>query len=360
MGIHCAVGKFHCTICQTHFSRSDLLSRHRKVHENNAARIEARRPEPSSITSHEQHRLPRPVVSHASEDIPLLGQLESSLGHRHITSEYPTPQNGKTSMQALEPYNQIQNDQPASLPYAHATSGENLSFDLAAYDGDIAWTLDFAQDHPSVGLDSSDTFQAWSEDVPRVNCPQIQDIQSCTLQVNEEDAGEWPDQTSRPTSPGRENVPRSLHIPKYWLSIEEEAQAAKIQLEWQGKRLQGGDLQEQTRKELINLLDISAIKEGQEAEIDENAFPSLNVLSFFLHLYFQHVHQRLPVIHLATFDAARAPPILLMAMLLLGSSHVRTNRGWFERLFYPRCRIAFMHKYEAQTKIVKHPRNILS
>ncbi|KAJ5658925.1 hypothetical protein N7507_005376 [Penicillium longicatenatum] len=69
-------------------------------------------------------------------------------------------------------------------------------------------------------------------------------------------------------------------------------------------------------------------------------FPPPLGIQYFLQLYFIHVHPRFPVIHVPTFDPHTCPPILLLAMSILGSGYSQSNQGRFTLAYLERTRMS--------------------
>ena len=88
------------------------------------------------------------------------------------------------------------------------------------------------------------------------------------------------------------------------------------------------------------------------AEISDAMFPPPEVLDFFLRLYFQFIQPRFPVLHIPTFDIYQSPPLLIVAMILLGSSHSFGDRGRFSGTFYQNLRVACLRMQELDSKYV--------
>lgn len=84
------------------------------------------------------------------------------------------------------------------------------------------------------------------------------------------------------------------------------------------------------------------------------------VLEYYLRLYFHHVHDRYPVIHLSTFDINQTAPLLLATMMLAGSSHSKADRGRFCNLFYGPIRTAIMKKVDVDGSYLRTVDNIFT
>ena len=108
------------------------------------------------------------------------------------------------------------------------------------------------------------------------------------------------------------------------------------------------------RQSLIDALNGDQLRnEFSIAEIGDAMFPPPEALDFFLRLYLQFIQPRFPVLHLPTFDIYTCPPFLLVAMLLLGSSHSFSDNGRFTGTFHHNLRVACLRMQELDTKFVR-------
>ncbi|KAK9367162.1 fungal-specific transcription factor domain-containing protein [Lipomyces kononenkoae] len=79
-------------------------------------------------------------------------------------------------------------------------------------------------------------------------------------------------------------------------------------------------IDEQCRSEIISLLEVPYGRHPY-AEVDISKFPDRRTLDTFLHLYFEHFHPILPMIHRPTFRTPTCPSILLATMISVGASY---------------------------------------
>ncbi|KAK9240298.1 fungal-specific transcription factor domain-containing protein [Lipomyces kononenkoae] len=79
-------------------------------------------------------------------------------------------------------------------------------------------------------------------------------------------------------------------------------------------------IDEHCRSEIISLLEVPYGRHPY-AEVDISKFPDWRTLDTFLHLYFEHFHPILPMIHRPTFRTPTCPSILLATMLSVGASY---------------------------------------
>jgi len=240
--------------------------------------------------------------------------------------------------------------------------GENTNSYMGSYDGDISWTLNSFQSEssPSYRLDTDmNTF----DDFPLnpYPYPSLQYNQHTnpidTEDAEDEDANDWPDKVRRPTTPPKRApriVPRHL-IPVFWQPVLEEARASGLSAATTRPMQQIND---GLRQLLLGTLNGSNYgrTEISRPEISDAIFPPAEALDFFLRLYIQYIQPRFPVLHLPTFDMYNCPPLLLIAMMCLGSSHSGSDRGRFSRLFHDHLRIAVIRMQEVDPEYVGfHP-----
>ncbi|KAL5049074.1 glycoside hydrolase superfamily [Aspergillus fruticulosus] len=93
---------------------------------------------------------------------------------------------------------------------------------------------------------------------------------------------------------------------------------------------------------------------------EESDFPSVGILEHFLGLFSEHVHPRFPTIHQPTFATATAPPYLLLAMMLLGSSHSASNRARFMAVYLHPVVMMFSRMQALDTAFLREIDNILT
>ena len=354
---HDLVGRHRCPVCQKHFSRSDLLKRHRKNHENDRARSNS-----EALTVPNNSNAPNTSNPGTKQAGPTSGE-QSVTRSEHQFSLSIDDQSSPRSLQFNDSRGEIGLDAaPTNLQGSHFSAvwdglitygdGDMSGLNLRSYDGDIAWTLDFAKSHPSVESFPDDMLIVSNgEGLDMSNIP-ISINQDNPVEVEDDETSEWPDRISRSGSPSQPAPRRTYQSPQYWLKIVAEAEAAKSDFQSHQNYLYASGINSVIRNDLVTLLDLPLSTEASGGELHEGALPPKEILEFFLLLYFRHVHRRFPVIHRATFDPSTTAPVLLLAMLLVGSSHSKLNHGWFTKLFYKRSRIILMRKQEADNKFV--------
>lgn len=237
-----------------------------------------------------------------------------------------------------------------------------------SFDTDLAWILDMA---PM----SSETIQRMQERLPvagpapgsfdtPLQIPQPlpqQEIGSISVEYGDSDQtrhnasienrNNWPDEDELPGAP-----PISVEEPAYvipdsgsWVEWDEPS----LPLE----RLQDAPTQSYTvnsdiRARLMQtLIENASYKDGLLPP-DDAQFPVPEILEYFLKLFFEHVQIRFPVIHRATFSTATAPSFLLLSMILLGSSHSRTNYGKFVAVYLRPVVVMFQRLQALDTTLV--------
>ena len=329
------VGKYRCVVCDKHFTRSDLLKRHRKNHD---------RSPPSQSPAPLKSQLPLDTFDSGAQS---LGHLKQQVLPDTLITQTAVPGFASPDVidHEIQDGSQIQQEH-IEMQFDTFMTNEDISgLNLGAFDGDIGWTLDFAYSHPFM-----DSFAADFLTPSSTGNLDTGDFESSNNASDE--AGEWPDRMSRPTSPKRRKSERTHHVPRNW-----HATIAEAQLEMSRRRISDvalSSIDPETRNGVLEFLSlpISPYSEDRDLEM----FPSTEVLDYFLLLYFRHIHERFSVIHLPTLQLTRISPFLLMALLLAGSSHSKANDGWFTRVFYDHFRVALMRKIESDSRFVSSSR----
>ncbi|TVY67435.1 Zinc finger protein [Lachnellula suecica] len=242
--------------------------------------------------------------------------------------------------------------------------GDNNNAYMGSYDADISWTLN------SFGTDNSPAYDMVKDvgDFPGdpyhyVPYQQIEVHPIDAADAEDEETNDWPDKApeNEAESHIRRRAPRvvPLHlIPVSWQPILDEAlgtglTAATIRPFQQ--------IDEALRNTLLNAMNGPHFSRNElRPEISDGIFPTTQVLDFFLRLYIKYVHPKFPVIHLPTFDIYSSPPLLLIAMMFLGSGHSRMDRGRFSRMFYDHLRSACVRMQEVDEKSLRSVDNIFT
>jgi hypothetical protein len=302
------------------------------------------------------------------------GQIPSQTGYQHLQRNVPESGSGTfqlhqgqaqglTSLMeaALAPqetlaFTPVENVNP-SLWDGFMRMGDTTSSYMGTYDADMSWTLDYLPsdgspnylfDQDMVGFDDfgDNTYQyqalQYNTQIPN----DIEDAEG-----EDDDSGDWPDKVSRPATPERHVsrvVPRLQPIS--WQLVQDEARSSGLTITTI-RPLQG--VNHALRELLLASLNGSGSRNDvSRPEISDALFPPPEVLDFFLRLYVRYIQPRFPVLHLPTFDIYTCSPLLLVSMMLLGSSHSRTDRGRFSRLFHDHLRIAIIRIQEVDKKYV--------
>lgn len=402
------MGKFVCVVCRKRFTRSDLLNRHRRIHDSQAESSKAR----SHVTPSEQGSVSPPNADPRFDNLiqrdsrgSLSSQegsaslsthspaasyhqqvhqphgyytnqnLPAQQGYQSILTSAPNPsiiQHGSAHPQGLsslveaalapqQSFIPIDNINP-SLWDGFMLFGDNTNTYMGSYDGDISWTLNSFQSEssPSYSLDTDmNTFDDFPLN-PYPYPPLQYNHNANPIDVEDaedEDTNDWPDKVSGPTTPQNRVpriVPRHL-IPVFWQPVIEEARASGLSAATTRPMQQIND---GLRQVLLGTLNGSNYgrNEISRPEISDAIFPPSEALDFFLRLYIQYIQPRFPVLHLPTFDMYICPPLLLIAMMCLGSSHSGSDRGRFSRLFHHHLRISVIRMQEVDPKYVGfHP-----
>ena len=286
----------------------------------------------------------------------------------HVLQHQPRTQ-GLTSLMeaALAPqenfaFTPVENVNP-SLWDGFMRFGENTNMYMGSYDADMSWTLDYlpSEHSPNYLLDqdmmnafddfgeTSYQYQSMQYEQP----PAVNDNEDA--EGEDEDTTDWPDKVEKAAAPAR-YAPRVIPIQLRqisWQSVVDEARASGYSA---ATIRPMHNITNQLRDLLLNTLNGDNIRtEFSRPEISDALFPPAEALDFFLRLYVRFIQPRYPVLHLPTFDIYNSPPLMLIAMMFLGSSHSTIDRGRFSRLFHEHLRIACMRKQELDKKWVFCP-----
>ena len=161
--------KYRCPVCDKRFTRSDLLKRHKKNHEKRTSV----QPRPGHLQSQ----------GRAADFESLSESFSPASGNAGDIDGDGRPD----SMHYCQPGLQFDN---------FMTNDDTSGLNLGSFDADIAWTLDFGHSHPFIDAFPIDYLTPSSAGVPAVDSGN-------SLELAEDEAGEWPDRISRPASPKR-------------------------------------------------------------------------------------------------------------------------------------------------------------
>ncbi|KAM3069052.1 hypothetical protein ACMFMF_009018 [Clarireedia jacksonii] len=382
---HDDVGKFACVICRKRFTRSDLLNRHRRIHVQNDASREPLRSHVTSqsvspsLSEHQSivnlvHRdahsaspcvairpdvyessLP-PGMSPHRENLPSIQDIGFS-GHTPMSQS----QGLSSLVQAALGPPPIENDFQISAQEALNPSvwdgfmlyNEHPPIYMGSYDADISWTMDcLSQDswsYMDLDLGVADT------QLCKPALPVAIDRTHNDPDVDGENVGtdHWPDKVSGSESPPRwipKPAPRVN--PGFWQVVLQEARLSNIST---GPRHR---ITDEIRAPMVDMLQTESPSEPIILEVNSSTFPPSDVLDYFLHLFFQHIHPRFPIVHIPTFNVFTTSPLVLVSMMFLGSSHSKADRGRFVHLFHNRVRVASMRLHEIEEKHLRLIDNI--
>ncbi|TVY37842.1 Early growth response protein 1 [Lachnellula occidentalis] len=242
--------------------------------------------------------------------------------------------------------------------------GDSANAYMGTYNADISWSLN------SFGTDNSPHYdmEKGVGDFPGdpyhyVPYQKYEVHPIDAADAEDEETNDWPDKAGEiDATHNRRLAPRivPLHlIPVSWQPILDEARGAGLNA---STIHPFQNIDESLRDTLLSTLDGTQFgrNELSRPEIVDVIFPPTGVLDFFLRLYIRFIHPRFPVVHLPTFDIYRSPPLLLLAMMFLGSGHSRMDRGRFCRLFYDHLRIACFRMQELDEKYLRSADNILT
>jgi hypothetical protein len=378
------VGKFVCVVCRKRFTRSDLLNRHRRIHENPAKPPSSagtpneyipspqQTPTPETLNEsmiyHERSPVPtqHPKVIFRDQQYNDGWGVPLRVGDPPPVSKSHAPNQALTSLMeaALAP----QQDLPfTSLQnFDHSLWGGFMMFSdnsnayMGSYGADISWTLEsFPSESPPDNYVSRTMTQNgnanFAEDPYRYQAISYRPDSVSHLDAadaEDDDTNDWPDKEGNLN--GRQEQARRvvpLHLlPVSWQSILDEARASGLSATtirpYQHINLS-------LRSALIEILQGANFRNTlSKMEITDPMFPPAEALDLFLRLYIRYVHPRFPMLHLPTFDIYNTSPLLLIAMMFLGSSHSRTDRGRFSRLFYDHLRLAVLRNTEMDSRAV--------
>ncbi|EKD19501.1 uncharacterized protein L3040_002619 [Drepanopeziza brunnea f. sp. 'multigermtubi'] len=407
-------GKFPCVVCKKRFTRSDLLNRHRRIHgprgESQTPKSEpaasspgrsslrdlARRDEPSPASpSGSSYTSSSPAAStmyqHQNQPqhqhTPLRGVHDPRNflhqdGYRHPLQPIPAPDarslqataQGLTNLMeaALAPQDSFSSTPVESISPSmwdgFMRFGEQTNMYMGSYDADMSWTLDYLssehspsylteQDMPGAYDDSGDASFGYQQMQPQYEQPPGSEAEDA--EGEDEDVTDWPDKVERPAA--LERAPRVTPMQDRqisWRSVIDEAMCSGLSA---ATIRPMHNVTDSLRNNLLDNLNESTLRnESSQPEIGDAVFPPAEALDYFLRLYIRYIQPRYPVLHLPTFDIYNSPPLMLVAMMFLGSSHSDADRGRFSRLFHEHLRIACTRKQEIDKAWLRNIDNIFT
>jgi hypothetical protein len=187
-------------------------------------------------------------------------------------------------------------------------------------------------------------------------CPAVrQDDQTdASVMITSDGPKDWPDRLSRPVSPS-ERPQRNRRYPASPPSVEAlETERVEFyrqnidKLVWRGEPI--SDKQRVELTQAISSVDVRRFCEAAPGE--DLSLPNAETLQYFLQLYFLHMHARYPVIHIPTFSVLKTSPLLLLAMILVGSTYSRLDRGRLGLDYFERTRLVMVLERERNIAFV--------
>ncbi|KAH1583282.1 hypothetical protein KXX17_000169 [Aspergillus fumigatus] len=399
---HKTTAKFVCHVCQ----KRDLLKRHSKIHAKNAGRqylSDARLPDPAGSVDfgnvNQQLQQPHPRAEDIDESHMHIVLRSSDSRHAHsFDSRYPetfsaihdTTQDVEASRGLIGGPDQVQDYRASLDPNAYSSSksitqsspNSDSPWPYATYgmygegclDTDLAWILDIGSvDYPSpqkdhhLGLDSVQIQEYPSRHSERCLPGVVSTVgdtasrhrngQACDYPADDTQ-NDWPDEDPVPGAPPSSEIPPTdIPSQESWVEPDEVRlfQDRLKNVNWQFLRI----TPDVRARMLATLADSASIEHGHLPP-DESKFPVPEVLEYFLSLFFEFVHPRFPVLHKPTFSTATAPPYLLLAIMLLGSSHSRSNRGKFVAVYLHLATTVFMRLHALKPSFLRSVENILT
>ena len=296
--------------------------------------------------------------------------------NRIENSIYQVPQTAIPSLQSqLGQARNLSNLVEAALTPQHFTPVENtnptlwdgfMGFDnnassfMGSHDADISWTLNPLEGRSSSSHNSDqELIQAFEEfsEAP-FSYPTQQPLQSSSpvdTGDNEDVESDWPDKISRADAYRRRASRMVPQLTQFtWQPVVHEARANQLSLSSTNPSTQR--INDALRDTLISALNGAGHPSTfTRAEISNHMFPPAEVLEHFLRLYIKHIQPRFPILHIPTFNLYFCPPLLLIAMMFLGSSHSGSDRGRFSRMFHGHLRIACIRMQEIDWQFVGNP-----
>lgn len=212
--------------------------------------------------------------------------------------------------------NQIDETEPSSVQLQHDPdifhSGVDLySYDDAFFDGDLTWALDFEPDAFDFEHDPISTVQSQS------STKTASDVHVHTHA--QQPLRGWPDRASRHASPAAQ-VQQGAQ--------SEDAAVQELCSEIAQLHDQISDQHSTVVLPVSSQLSdrLARVCTSADDPVEHNAYGGMmpflepSAIQYFINLFFTHIQPRYPVIHMPTFSIDKAQPVLLLAMILSGST----------------------------------------
>ncbi|KAJ6032581.1 hypothetical protein N7540_003313 [Penicillium herquei] len=319
---------YACSLCPSRFTRSNPLA---------ASRDDSHR-SPRSSNSREPDLAVNPPAKRlrqsANYEANGLKDLDPKDTHNNLVS------NSETASPELEVPPSISTDE---------TDAPNLDFQWPFFneilqDATLDWTLDFLSNGIPTGspLDlmrnTEDAIQPIELGISGLNQARNDRSHHQVRDDGTEDLPEaWLDQDTRPGSFRNHRLPPEISEAAGYINMDER----NTFVENAGQLHVKTQLSVNSHMAMVNII-MAPLPEGlcSENENRPHVFPPHSTITYFLQLFFVHVHPRFPVLHLPTFDPNSVPPILLLAMAISGSSYSESNKSKFALTYLERARLS--------------------
>ncbi|KAL2811877.1 fungal-specific transcription factor domain-containing protein [Aspergillus granulosus] len=364
-------GPFDCRSCGKSFSRIenltrhaenraypeifpfDVLKRHLKLHQASEDHL-ATSASPPVQRSLAVDGAPQPDQSPGNESSDICSRADAP---------WPGDSVSRNNQQRYTTAPSAAYHSPLSHPsYPSVSDGYYGVYGEGSFNADLGWILDIAPSDFMTPLIPTSDYPSQTNVLAIPTLPTNQNGHNEpvdeTHQATIEDTNNWPDVDGSAESTILQEVPAAT-VPgsDEWVEEHEILSCAGTFGE---RRVPYVEVDADLRTRiLVALQQESSVKHGLLPP-DEAKFPAPGILEHFLRLFFQYVHPRFPVTHRPTFSTSTAPPFLLLAMMLLGSSHSETNGGRFTAVYLRPVVTMFSRMQALNTAFLRETDNILT
>ncbi|KAL4811966.1 fungal-specific transcription factor domain-containing protein [Aspergillus spinulosporus] len=349
---HKPSARFSCGVCHKRFTRSDILKRHLRLHRSTGNQQDAISAiSPPQWLAAEHTRIESQPRQAQQSEAPIDG-----LGVQPRWTEDYAPR-AQLVCAAMSPSG-AHNSSMSYLPLWDRGFGV---YGEGSFDADLAWILDIAP--PDCMAPSMSATEHPSQPDPPPIAALVTNRDGGSRpgdgahRASLEDQNSWPDVDGLPNPPYPQDT-RTLVVPASDRWVDTQEISSFTQASTAQPRYVAVDVE--VRARIMAALQRESSAEHGLLPPEEAQFPSVGILEHFLRLFFQHVHPRFPVIHRPTFATAIAPPFLLLAMMLLGSSHSVSNRGNFAIVYLRPVIIMFSRMQALDTTFLRENDNLLT